>query len=687
MGVPTAVWLADDDGGGGAPRPKPKARPDKVASRQLNIVAHPDDDLYFLNPDVQQAILEGDEVTGVCVTCGETDGKNVRDGDKTPVPVDFPKYSAARQTGLRAAYAEMAVGDRKSPWSREALPLPGGRVADLSTLQAAPHVRLVFLNLWQDGTRSGVPGPRPRELWAGAAGTIPTMTYKSGPSTTSYAYDRAGLIEVLAALIERYQPSVIRTMDPDPDYLKHNNADHATRQHADFGDYADHQDHSAIAMFSWAAIQQVNSRAAGAAAGPAVESYRGYVNERWPYTLDEAAFREKVRLLGIYGWTDGKSCGDPYGCGDLKVADGAPGTGWGQSTTHRYPGDTSWLRTAPDGRQAAFAVLGGQAVVWSAAPAGAFAAPVPLGGGPLLPQVAAACTPDGRFVVFGLRMHLEAASPGGQRRSLVFAEQTGPGGRFSDWTDLGNPADGIQLDANRARSVGTPSAVALADGGIQVFVRNTGTGLSTRYRPRGGTWGPWTDLRGGAIQDGIAAVADADGRIEVFGSRKDGIARWSQAVPGGPFTFGRLDVPAPAGPPVALRGSDDRLRLAVRQPQTTQVLVYAQRKPGGDWDPKPSALGGPGGFGPVAAVHRDDRTVVATRNDAGNVSVGQHRGNGNADASWAPGGPALLHSPSVTLAPDGGFTVALLGVDGRLYTSRSLRTDGSAEMTPWTAAG
>ncbi|MEU8139982.1 PIG-L family deacetylase [Streptodolium elevatio] len=679
--MPAGIWVSTRGEEDSTNPQNSTAPPDKTAATHLHIVAHPDDDLYFLNPDIQQAIRSGEQLIGVCVTCGETDGRNNRAGDDgATVPVDFPGYSAARQTGLRAAYAEMAVGDRKSPWTREALPMPGGPIAELATLTAAPHVRLVFLNLWQDGTRSGTAGAgRPRELWEGKTAAIPTMAFRAGPATRPYTYSRETLIEGLAALIERFKPTVIRTLDPDPDHLKHDDRNPATRQHADFEDFADHQDHTAVALFSWAAVQTVNGRGGG---GAAVESYRGYVNERWPYNLDGTAFREKVRLLDVYGWADGADCGAPEGCGDLKVAAGAPGTGWAQSTTHRYPGNASWLCAAPDGRLAAFAVFGGEAVMWAADRDGRFAAPVPLGGGPLLPHLAVTCTRDGRFHVFGVRMTLGRA-PVEQRRALVVAAQTAPGGPFAPWAELGNPADGTDVQPGRARGIGMPAAVAV-DSGVHVFVRNTGTGLSGRRLDPGGQWGPWTDHKGSGIQDGLAVVTTADNRIEVFGSSADGIVRWYQPDSGGPFRVGKLHVAAPAGPPIAIRGDDGRLRLIVRQPQSAWVLLYTQLEPRGGWDLQPQWLGGDGGFGPVAAVAAEGgRTGLACRNGRGNVSVGWHDLQHDAAVDWMSGGPVLLHSPAVARDGGGRLVAAVVGVDGRLHVARSDADSG--RMSSWTA--
>src|SRR5690348_13322199 len=61
----------------------------------LNFVAHPDDDLLFLSPDLLRAIQAGGNVRTVYMTAG--------DGG-----LHASSYWQDRESGVRAAYAEMA---------------------------------------------------------------------------------------------------------------------------------------------------------------------------------------------------------------------------------------------------------------------------------------------------------------------------------------------------------------------------------------------------------------------------------------------------------------------------------------------------------------------------------------------------------------------------------------------------
>jgi hypothetical protein len=276
-------------------------------------------------------------------------------------------------------------------------------------------------------------------------------------------------------------------------------------------------------------------------------------------------------------------------------------------------------------------------------------------------------------------------APGEQRRTLVATVQSTPGGPFGAWTDLGNPAEGLaSVDPVRARGIGMPAPTPLRDGGIRVFVRNAGTGLSSRRLDPNGTWGPWEDHRGGGIQDGLAAVTLDNGRIEVFGSTHRGIARWRQKKPDGPFAFVPVDTPKPpAGPPTAVRGLDDRIRLVFREPDTARILVHTQRRPGGDWPDKPADLGGQGGFGPVAVAATASGLALAARNDAGTVTTGWFDGN-DSDAHWSSGGPLLLHSPAVAVPASGGPpTAVFIAVDGSLHTARAGDRSRPGGWGPW----
>jgi LmbE family N-acetylglucosaminyl deacetylase len=650
----------------GRPRPQPVEEPS-----HLHIVAHPDDDLFFLNPDLQQAIGRGESVLTVCLTCAESEGKNFRGDDPrhATATVDYESFAAARRNGLLAAYAQMAAGDLHSPWDRSPVTTAAGRVAEMCTLRAAPHIRLLFLNMWQEGGRAPEGRPaRLRRLWIGETERQPVMASAGIAGPQPDGYTRQSLIDTLVTILDEVRPSVIRTMDPDPAHQVH---DGRNRQHADYGDYSDHIDHTPTGLFAWAAVQEHLRQ--GRNEHLVVEGYRGYFNERWPFNLGATALREKLTLLDIYGWADEHECDRVEGCGDRTVGDGAAGSRWAQSTTYRYPGDTTWMQPGPDGRLYAFAVLGGRLMMWREKRPGGdnWEGPVPVGGGEgrLLPAVSVVLSGDGRWYVFGVRMTLDA-DPARQRRDLVVITQDRPGKRFTDWVVLGNPYNGKRHDPVKRRGIGVPVAVRAADGSPQVFLRNYWGGASGRaWDAAANDWSGWLDLNGSSTQDGFTAVTLPDGRTEVYAAARSGVMRWYQEKPGGEFARIVLSMPAPAGPPTVLSRPGGGLLLVTRRPDTAEVLVHERPGPDAEWQTEPTVLGGHGGFGRVAAVTTADGGVaLAHRNDDGTVSIGLL--GSPESVRWQPETRPFAHSPALAVDARGRLTVGVIGLDGRLHISR-----------------
>jgi len=79
-----------------APVPTPYASEGRPDIRDLHIVAHQDDDVLFMNPDIQRSIDAGHSVMTVYVTAGAC-----ASGD----------YYLGREAGVMAAYALMAGVD------------------------------------------------------------------------------------------------------------------------------------------------------------------------------------------------------------------------------------------------------------------------------------------------------------------------------------------------------------------------------------------------------------------------------------------------------------------------------------------------------------------------------------------------------------------------------------------------
>jgi GlcNAc-PI de-N-acetylase len=170
-----------------APAVAPRADEGRPDIRDLHIVAHQDDDVLFMNPDIQRSIDAGHAVTTVYLTAGAPESGDI---------------SREREAGVMAAYALMA-GVRDN-WT----PLDDKPVRELS-LAGRPHVHLVFFRLPEGSIPGDVlppAGSNLRTLWSGGAQTI---TAVDGSAT----YTRDGLVAALADVIRRFHPETISTLD------------------------------------------------------------------------------------------------------------------------------------------------------------------------------------------------------------------------------------------------------------------------------------------------------------------------------------------------------------------------------------------------------------------------------------------------------------------------------------------
>lgn len=629
------VWSA------GAP-PRPAAF--------LNICAHPDDDLYFLNPDVMQALDSGNAVTSVYLTAGEANGVNAQLGGGRKPEADFEGYAAARQYGIRAAYAAMATGNLDSPWRREVRHV-GDAVYETATLAAAPHVTLAFLNL-----RAPVDGPggnRLEWLWDGRRDAQPYLRPTDSPLPAAGQLTRDEVLGILASLLDTAEPTVVRTLDPAPEHLKYAEGD---------VDYSDHTDHLYAAWFAFEAVRR--HRRSGEAVQ--VQSYRGYFNKYWPRNLSPAVYERKFSYLDVYGWADGHSCAVPYGCGDLQVGTRARAKRYGRSQTYRHPGGTTWLVPYATGL-AAFAVFGGTALMWRrGTDPGAWSAPEPIGGENLLPYLSVVSTPDGRVHLFGVRQDLAVAGP---RLAVVHGEQAAPGGPVT-WAELGNPDAGG--DPLRARELGMPVAVADADGGLSVFTRDFDRGAAMRTRTAAGRWGPWIRLGGKGIRDALVAVS-AGPRTDLYAVTDDELLCWSRDSPAGRF----------GEPRVLLREAMDGTLSAARTVAGGQGPVLVGHADGATLtvllDGVATTAPAGGGTGAMAGLFHDGRLRLLRRDDTGRVGITEAHRPGQTP-TWSPSGALFTGAPAVAVDTRGRAYAAVVGADGRLW---ACALDGSAKDTRW----
>ncbi|MCP9944981.1 PIG-L family deacetylase [Streptomyces somaliensis] len=624
----------------------------------MQILAHPDDDLYFMNPDCQRMVDAGVPLVCVYVTAGEHTGRNHVPGRTGETVADREDYSSARQQGLRQAYARMIGLDEFTPWRRGVATLRGDRRAEIDTLTHGDRrVELVFLNLAMHTPRHWTAVP---DLWDDRMPSLRTVVATGSPVRRASDYDHDGLIDVLVGLMEHYRPTVVHTLDPDPD-VQH--SDEATRRRdSEQPGYSDHADHTAVASFSWAAMVRWVAEASadgGSVPGFVTTSFRGYYNRHWPKNLPELVLHEKAAHLVPYGGDPAWRCGNAAGCGDYMVGGNRPLTnrkGWVRATHHRYPAPGPVVAAEPDGRLAAYGVLGLRAVRWRETERGGgrWGDPDDLGGGPLAPGLGHAALPDGRRLLFGLRFAALDGRGGADRREVVLLEQRSAGGPFLAWRGLGNP----EPDDDRGRRLGVPAAATDRRGRVHLFVRNADKGVSTRVREADGTWGPWSDLGGGEVQDGLTAAVDPVGRVHLFAAARDGVHHWAQEAPGRPVAF-RPDggLPVPGGPVAVATAPDGGLELYYRAPAREELT--AVRVDGAA--PTRAALDG---YGPVGAAATPRGPLLVGRDLRGRVLVRTAAGRLATRTRGAVAlGPAALHTH-----PEHGVLVIGLGADAHPWT-------------------
>ena len=246
------------------------ATPACPAGATVNVVAHQDDDLLFLSPDLVHDIQSGRCVRTVFVTAGDGGGGQGR--------------WEARELGVRAAYARMAGAN--DSWAVTSAGI-GGHPATLLTLDGHPGISVVFMRLpdgWLDGAGVAATGNESlQKLWQGSLANIHAVDGSS-------AYSRSDLILALTSLLTAFQPDTIRTQDYE----------------GTFGD-GDHSDHHATAYF----VREAE-RAYGLP--HVLAGYQDYATSDRPQNVFGADLVAKSDAFHAYLAHDDAPCGKPPNC-------------------------------------------------------------------------------------------------------------------------------------------------------------------------------------------------------------------------------------------------------------------------------------------------------------------------------------------------------------------------------------
>lgn len=244
----------------------------------MNVVAHEDDDLLFMNPDVQNDIKAGRCVRTVYVTAGDAGGDEF--------------YWLSREQGSEAAYSKMIGKDEL--WVQRVVKIAEKQFVTIASPKDNPRVSLVFMRL-PDGNMTGQGFSNShheslQRLDDNPFGAVQTVTKQS-----SYTADQ--LIGALTTLMHTYQPTEIRTQSN-----VHGNTFH------------DHSDHMAVGRFTKHAYNRYEREQYEERVQIPLVFYLGYPVHERPANVSEADLAEKEAAFFAYAKYDPAVCQDVMQC-------------------------------------------------------------------------------------------------------------------------------------------------------------------------------------------------------------------------------------------------------------------------------------------------------------------------------------------------------------------------------------
>jgi LmbE family N-acetylglucosaminyl deacetylase len=229
--------------------------------RVFNMVAHPDDDLGLMNPDLLFAIERGARVQTVIMTAGNA-------------AFACLDYAAGREAGMKEAYALMA--GRENRWSESTLRIAGHSMRRV-TLEDS-EISLVFLGLSDDLSY------QLRRLWQGDDERISTWPDARRPAET---YTRDELVSVLLELLRAFDPTQVHTND-------------ASLLYPQFFPF-DHPDHAHAGLFSLLALEAYEKH-------PPLRMYRAYNIQFDPANVPSETAERTWHVFETYFAHDAKVC-------------------------------------------------------------------------------------------------------------------------------------------------------------------------------------------------------------------------------------------------------------------------------------------------------------------------------------------------------------------------------------------
>lgn len=530
--------------------------------KDLAFVAHLDDDLLFMNPDVASNIEAGGCVRLVYLTAsdaGEGEG-----------------YMLGRERGVRAAYAYMA--HQPDAWKEDTGIVAGRQIARF-TLTGNPRVQLWHMRL--------------KDPWLGKGwGSLtPLSRTESEPNQSvdtlgphAEVYTREQLVDTLAEMIRQYGPTTVRHLD-DTISVPYTQLCWRCAGHG-------HPDHIASARLA----REAMLRAPG---NYAETGYIDYPSQERATNLAESEIASKSVIFQHYAWNDYHYCAGPKGCQEPA----GPAAAWVQRAYYVsrhdvapqvYPdgrgglvvfaaGETNAAVNSWDSGEKRWHSLGGRTTgpVVSFAHADGTAglmARDPLGGVWANKQRHDG-TWQGWQALGGLRVtQIPAVAPRGEAAAVALGYDgvlhwitpSGIDGSWSTWQAL-PPLEGAS---------GSPAAARGSDGRYVVFaIAAKGELFYTRQLPAAkgqrSEWQGWRRVAAPEAAGGLAAIRNHEDRVELY-FRQRANNHLTKLVEAGDTTDLNMDWSAPADLGVPYIG-----RPAIHADNAGNVVLAILERAGG----------------------------------------------------------------------------------------------------------
>jgi LmbE family N-acetylglucosaminyl deacetylase/uncharacterized membrane protein YsdA (DUF1294 family) len=238
----------------------------------MNIVAHEDDDLLFMSPDLPHDIQSGRCVRTVYLTAGDAGNGRF--------------YWLNRQLGSEAAYSTM-LGSH-TIWDQQTVELIPGEYITVASPRGNNKISLVFFNLPDGGMHGeGFEASGYNNLERLNGGAIDALHTVDGQSS----YTSQQLIDALAMLMNTYQPAGIHTQADVPS-----------------SSFPDHSDHVTTGHYAVAAAAQYDLQHFGGALEVPVTRYIGYPIHGYASNISGLDLTQKEATFLAYARYDDSVC-------------------------------------------------------------------------------------------------------------------------------------------------------------------------------------------------------------------------------------------------------------------------------------------------------------------------------------------------------------------------------------------